>query len=368
MNQNTDTLLSPLTMKGRNLRNRLVVAPMTRISATEDGAATDIMARYYERFARGGFGLVITEGIYTDQTYSQGYPYQPGMSDEAQAKSWRSVVERLHAHGSKTIAQIMHSGALSQGNRFREGTAAPSAVQPIGEQLGIYYGQGPYPLPRALTDEQIVDVIAGFAQAAKRAVATAGFDGIELHAANGYLLDQFLSAPSNLRDDRWGGDVRQRMTLIREAIHAVRDAIGKDSLLGVRVSQGKVNDHSARWPGGLADAEGVFGTLADSGVDFIHTTDYKAWQPAFSEATESLASAARRFAPGVAIIANGDLHQFDRARQLLADSADLVAIGKAALANPDLPQRLANGQPLNEFSSEMLTPIANIKEAEVLGN
>ena len=119
MDTDTRALFAPLVINGHTAKNRLSVAPMTRISATEDGRATETMTRYYERFARGGFGTVITEGIYSDRAFSQGYLHQPGMTDEAQANAWKRVVHGIKAHGALAIAQMLHAGALSQGNRFR---------------------------------------------------------------------------------------------------------------------------------------------------------------------------------------------------------------------------------------------------------
>ena len=139
---------------------------MTRITATEDGRATETMTRYYKRFARGGFGTVSTEGIYTDQVFSQGYAHQPGMTDEAQASAWKPVVSGIKAHGALAIAQMMHAGALSQGNRFSGTTVGPSAVQPKGEQMTFYRGKGRYALPAGITEAQIADAIEGFAASA----------------------------------------------------------------------------------------------------------------------------------------------------------------------------------------------------------
>jgi 2,4-dienoyl-CoA reductase-like NADH-dependent reductase (Old Yellow Enzyme family) len=364
MNHSTPSILTPHDIKHLTVRNRLAVAPMTRVSATQTGVATDAMARYYERFAKGGFGLVITEGIYTDQRYSQGYAFQPGLTDTEQAQAWRSVTDRVHAHNAVIFAQLMHAGALSQGNRFTRQTAAPSATRPKGEQMAFYYGEGQYPVPVAMTDEDIADAIAGFAQAAKYSVLEAGFDGIEIHGANGYLLDQFLTDYTNHRNDRWGGSTQQRLGLILEVIKAVREAAGA-APVGVRISQGKVNDFAHKWANGEHDAEVIFGSLKDAGVDYIHVTEFEAWQPAFAGSTKSLAALARRHAPGVVLIANGALHHEQHANAVLADGADILAIGKAALANPDYPNRLVEGRPLAAFDTSLLGPIANIKESEL---
>ncbi|MFJ4158165.1 NADH:flavin oxidoreductase [Pseudomonas sp. NPDC089752] len=365
MTNSTRTILTPHTINRLPLRNRLAVAPMTRVSASETGHASAAMAQYYARFAQGGFALVISEGIYTDQRHAQGYPFQPGLTDTEQAAAWRAVTERVHAHQGAMFAQLMHAGALSQGNRFCGQSAAPSAIRPKGEQMRFYYGEGHYHVPKAMSDEEIADAIKGFAQAAKRAIGQAGFDGLEIHAANGYLLDQFLTDYTNQRTDRWGGSTQNRIALTLEVIKAVRAAVGNAVPVGVRISQGKVNDFGHKWANGEADAEVIFGALGESAVDFIHTTEFEAWQPAFGNGQASLVALARRFAPQVTIIANGGLQDMERAENAFADGADVIALGKAALANPDYPQRLAGGLATVEFDGSVLAPIADIKASEL---
>ncbi|WP_267904524.1 NADH:flavin oxidoreductase [Pseudomonas viridiflava] len=364
MDTTRPAILTPFDMGHLQLRNRLALAPMTRVSATETGNATHDMAKYYERFAKGGFALVITEGIYTDRRFSQGYRFQPGLTDQPQALAWRPVVDAVHRHESAVIAQIMHAGALSQANRFTDGTAGPSGVRPKGEQMAFYRGDGKYRVPRAMSDEDIADAIEGFAQAAKLAVETAGFDGVEIHAANGYLLDQFLTDYSNQRSDGWGGDIRQRLRLTLEVVAEVKKVVGR-SPVGVRISQGKVNDFQHKWVEGEKGAETVFGSLSDSGVDFLHVTEYEAWQPAFPDNDVSLLALARRYAPDVVLIANGGLHDPEKAEQVLQSGADMVAVGKAALANPDLAQRMSERRALDDFDPSLLGPIADIKQSEL---
>lgn len=347
------------------LPNRFAVAPMTRVSATRDGDATETMARYYERFASGGFGLLITEGLYTDQAFSQGYVHQPGLSDDAQARAWQPVVEATHRHGSRIFAQVMHAGAISQGNRFRDGTVGPSAVQPKGSQMEFYYGKGPYALPSAITEEQIVEAIDGFAASAARAVNIAGFDGIEIHGANGYLIDQFLTADANRRGDRWGGDTRHRTAFLTAVFEAVRARVGHGVPVGVRISQGKVNDFPYKWAGRERDAEAIFGSLVDAGADYIHVTEHEAWQPAFPDGRNSLVTLARRHAPRVPLIANGGLEDMARARDVVEAGADIVALGKGALANPDFPDRIRSGRQPADFDRALLGPIADIKPSEL---
>jgi len=359
-------LFTPILIKGHTVKNRLSVAPMTRITATQDGRATETMARYYERFAKGGFGAVTTEGIYTDQAFSQGYIHQPGMTDHARATAWKPVAGVIKAHGALAIAQIMHAGAISQGNRFRDTTVGPFAIQPKGEQMAFYHGHGRYAVPAAMTESQIADAITGFAESAARAIEIAGFDAIEIHGANGYLLDQFLTGPTNRRTDRWGGATESRARLMLETFKAVRAKVGAAVPVGVRISQGKVNDHQHKWADAERDAEIIFGSLAQAGADFVHVTEYEAWQPAFAPGGPSLISLAKRYAPRAVILANGNLHHIEQAVAALDDGADIVTIGRGALANPDLPKRVAVGATLNDFDPAILGPIASIKEAELM--
>ena len=368
MNQRTTGLipkiLSPYDKNGLQLRNRLAVAPMTRVTATERGVPTRAMHDYYVRFAKGGFGLAATEGLYTDKAFSQGYPFQPGLVDDEQTLAWAGITKAMHEYGAKMHAQLMHAGALSQRNRFREHNVAPSAIRPKGKQMTHFYGEGEYPVPVAITEAEIAEVIQGFADTAARAVR-AGFDGIEIHGANGYLLDQFLSAETNRRTDRWGGDARGRVSLLVEIVKAVKAVVGAAVPVGIRISQGKVNDFKSKWPGREADAETIFSSLADAGVDFIHVTEFEAWKPAFEGGQDSLVALARRFAPAVSIIANGSLHDIERSAQALAQGADIVAVGRGALANPDLPKVIQAQGELRAFDSSILDPIANVKGVEL---
>ena len=366
MEINTKALFAATDIIHHNLKNRLAVAPMTRITATGEGLATEMMTRYYERFARGGFGTVITEGIYTDQAFSQGYVNQPGMSDDAQANAWKPVVKGIKAHGALAIAQLMHAGAISQGNRFRTSTVGPSAIQPKGMQMTLYYGKDRYAVPAAITEEQIADTITGFADASARAIGTAGFDAVEIHGANGYLLDQFLTDYTNKRTDSWGGTTENRVRLIAETLKAVRAKVGSNIPIGVRISQGKVNDYHHKWAGAERDADIIFGNLADAGADFIHVTEHEAWKPAFAAGGPSLMQLAKRYAPKATIFANGGLHNIEQAVAAVdSNSTDIITIARGALANPDLPKRLSSGVALKEFDPAILGPIAHIKESEL---
>lgn len=359
-------LFAPVRINELHLANRLAVAPMTRISATPDGFVTNAMVRYYERFAKGGFALLITEGIYTDQAFSQCYENQPGLSDLAQAKAWREVTDSVHAAGGKIIAQLMHAGALSQFNRFRDHTVGPSAIRPKGKQMTIYRGTGEYRLPREITEEEITEVLAGFSRAAKLAIEVAGFDGIEIHAANGYLLDQFLTDFTNRRDDSWGGSAAHRVRLTVEVARHLRRAIGASVPLGVRISQAKVNDPTHKWSGTHEDAATIFSAIAAAETDYIHVTEPEAWRPAFADSGPSLVSLARTNAPTATIIANGNLHDPARAEAILEHGADLIALGRGALSNPTWPHRVRARQELANFDSAFLHPFGDIKPCEQL--
>jgi 2,4-dienoyl-CoA reductase-like NADH-dependent reductase (Old Yellow Enzyme family) len=358
-------LFSPLSISQIDTKNRVGLAPMTRTSATESGLATEQMVKYYSKFARGGFGLLITEGVYPDEMYSQGYKDQPGIANEQQVEAWRKVIEGVHNEGAKIICQIMHAGALSQGNQFKTETIGPSAVKPKGEQLSFYGGNGEFPVPNEMTKEDIQEVIKSFVEAAKR-TRQAGFDGIEIHGANGYILDQFLTDYTNQRSDEYGGSTENRVRILVELVEAVRQEVGTDYPVGIRISQGKVNDYEHKWAQGEKDAEIIFGSLSKIGVDFIHVTEHDAFNSAFEENGPTLASLAKKFGGEVPVFANGKLHEPGKAEEIIKKGqADLVTIGTGALANPDWAKKVQNNEQLNEFNPEkFLHPNAKIKEFE----
>ncbi|WP_010530548.1 NADH:flavin oxidoreductase [Lentibacillus jeotgali] len=362
---NTKSLFETVTLGKTTLDHRVGVSPMTRISATSEGLVTDQMGSYYTSFARGGFGLIITEGNYIDDKYSQTYFDQSGIVYDNQVQAWKKTVDAVHQEGAKIFMQLQHSGAISQGNRFVQETIAPSAVQPKGEQLAMYLGEGPFQTPREATRGEIQEVINGFVHAAKNA-KSAGFDGIEIHGANGYLLDGFLTDYTNQRTDEYGGSTGNRVRLLVEVAKAIREAVGKDFTIGIRISQAKVNDYAHKWAGGEQDAEIIFGQLGQAGLDYVHVTEHKAWEPAFDTSEASLASLAKKYG-NIPVIANGHLENPDKAREMIKnDEADVVTLGKGALANHDWVNKVKNGEPLAAFKpEEVLRPNAKIKEFEV---
>ncbi len=364
-NKHFQTLFSKVAIGNIIIDSRAGLAPMTRTSATETGLATEDMAQYYANFAKGGFSLIITEGTYTDDTYSQGYFNQPGIATKEQIEAWKPVVQAVQEQGSKIFLQLMHAGALSQGNRFKKGTIAPSAVKPKGEQLSFYGGSGEFSMPKEMTKEDISQLIQSFKNSAKNA-KEAGFDGIEIHGANGYILDQFLTDYTNKRNDEYGGSTKNRLRLLIEVVEAVRDAVGKDFPVGIRIAQAKVNDPDHKWKNGTEDAELIFSQLGKAGVDYIHTSEPKATEPAFVGSEPTLVELAKKYGNTVAV-ANGSLENPELVETLLAEEkADLVTIGKGALANQDWPNRILNGDELHEFDfQKTLLPQATLKEFEI---
>jgi 2,4-dienoyl-CoA reductase-like NADH-dependent reductase (Old Yellow Enzyme family) len=286
---------------------------------------------------------------------------QPGIATSEQANAWAALVRDVHQAGARIFIQLMHAGALSQHNHYREGTVGPSAVGPPGEQMGLYGGNGPYQVPRALTKYEIAEIVQSFSSAGKRAL-DAGFDGIEIHGANGYLLDQFLTDYTNQRQDEYGGGIENRVRLAAQIVSMTKDALRSAAPLGIRLSQTKVNDYTYQWPGGEKDAKAIFHFLSEAGADFVHVTSKQAWQPAF-DGSPSLPELAKRFS-NLPVIANGSLHDPQRAAQMVSLGASMISLGRGALATPDFPERLRQQQSLEEFDPAMLRPTATLANEE----
>lgn len=349
-------LLSTYQLGNMSLKNRVVLAPMTRMSADHDGSANDRMARYYESFAAGGFGLIITDATYPDEQYSQGTLNQPGIANEDHVQAWKASTEAVHAKGSKIILQVAHAGAVAQGNRYLSGTVAPSAIQPLGADQN-------HIAPKELSVQEIKEVIDGFVQAALRA-ERAGFDGIELHGASGFLLDEFLTDYTNQRQDEYGGSTENRTRFITELIEAIKDKVGDRIIVGIRLSQSKINDYTHKWANGEKDAEIIFGAIGKAKVDYIHITEYNSLLPAFENSSSTLVELAKKYGK-TTVIANGQLDQPVDAEKALEIGADLISLGKPALANHDWPIKVAKGLPMDEFTGEVLSPLPTIKDSEL---
>ncbi|MBL8142997.1 MAG: alkene reductase [Acidobacteria bacterium] len=332
------TLASPVTLGALALPHRVLMAPMTRNRATPDGLATGLMATYYAQ--RASAGLVIAEMTYVSPD-GKSYLNTPGISNEAEAAAWQRVAAAVHAAGGRIVLQIAHGGRASHPSLLpdRRLPVAPSAIAPAGVTFTAA-GPQPFVTPRALASDELPAIVAAFARAARLARA-AGFDGVELHAANGYLLDQFLRDGANQRTDAYGGSASNRARLLTEVVDAVAGAIGADRV-GVRVSPfNPFNSMSD------SDPANTFATVASAlqpyGLAYLHVLE-----PVNTDATGGT-----RLTPRLkdlfrgAIIANGG-YTADTAELLLAGGeADAVAFGTPFLANPDLPARLANGDALN---------------------
>jgi N-ethylmaleimide reductase len=332
-------LFSPTRLGKLDLRNRLVMAPMTRARALGN-VPNALMATYYEQ--RAGAGLIVTEGT-SPSPNGLGYLNIPGIFTEDQVSGWHLVTEAVHRRHGRIFIQLMHTGRIGHSANLPPGAEVlgPSAVAAAGEMFTLT-GPLPHPVPRAMEESDIARAILEFAQAARNA-RTAGFDGVELHGANGYLLDQFLNPRSNQRQDAWGGDHEKRNRFVLEVAKAVADAIGADRV-GIRLSPyGVFND--------LGPFEGIDEAylslvqgLSDLGLVYLHVVDHSAMGAA--PVPQSIKDLLRRTFKGTLILSGG----YDRARaeaDLASGRGDLVAFGRPFLANPDLPKRLQGRTPLN---------------------
>lgn len=329
------TLLSGYRLGALTLPNRVVMAPMTRARATADGLATASMATYYAQ--RATAGLIVTEGV-QPSLIGQSNPATPGLHTQEQADSWRQVTDAVHANGGRIFAQLMHGGRVSHPDTTGHRPVGPSAVPATGEVF-TPTGPQPAPVPRALETHEIAGHAESYARAARLGV-DAGFDGVELHGANGYLISQFLSSNANLRTDGYGGTIAGRIRFAVEAAAATADAIGPDRT-GIRLSPGgtfwgvREDDVPELYTALLAE-------LAALDLAYVHVE---------ATADEPTLLALRRAWPGTYIV-NPTLpmgpKQTDRAAadHWLGLGADLVSFGRAFLSNPDLVERLRTGAPI----------------------
>lgn len=341
------------------LSNRLVVAPMTRISAEHEGEPTELMEDYYQRFAEGGFDLIISEGVYVDRKASQAYQYQPGLTDDTQQAGWKKVVDGVHQSGAAIICQLMHAGAQMQYNRFCENPKGLSTVCPKGKPVAIYGTLENWVRPEVMDDADLSQIMNGFVGAAKRAKA-AGFDGIELQAADGYLLNQFLSTHFNDRKDQWGGDLVGRLRFLIMVTRAVRDACGEDYVIGMRLSQITATDEDYQWPEGEDGLRYMLEHLRDAGLTYVHTHDVEIDRKALLDSDKSLAQVASEI-EGLEFIINGGVTE-ESIEQIAAEHANaLISVGRKALVHQDLPQRLKEGLEIHELDPTMLEPKATLQ-------
>jgi N-ethylmaleimide reductase len=333
-------LFSPVRIGALDLANRIVMAPMTRNRAGPGEVPTALMATYYAQ--RASAGLIVTEGTQITPQ-GQGYPGTPGIHSDAQVDAWRRVVEAVHARGGTIFSQLWHVGRISHPLLQPDGAlpVAPSALTPAGK-LWTLQGMQPYVAPRALATEEIAGIVTDYRTAAANARA-AGFDGVELHAANGYLIDQFLRSSTNRRTDRYGGSVANRARLLLEATEALAAEFGA-SRIGVRLSPtNPFND--------IADAHpaATFGFAAEAldrmGLAYLHVVEPGEADPvAQGERPDGRFFRARWRGP---LILNKGYDAARAQAAVAAGIADLVSFATLFLANPDLPERLRRGGPFN---------------------
>lgn len=335
------------------IKNRFVVAPMTRVSANLQGIPSEEMQDYYTAFAQGGFGGIITEGIYTDDLYSKSYPNQPGLVNTEQVNGWKKIVKKIHDNDALVIAQLMHAGSISQ---ILPITKAPSKILPLGQKLPHYGGgAGLFPVAEEMTKQDIEYVVIGFANAAKNAI-TSGFDGVELHSANGYLLDQFITPYLNLRTDEFGGDISKMVRIIRDITKRIKEFVPPNFILGLRISEGKVNNLNYRWDGGSDTAKALLSEIGGMPIDYLHVAaEHSGWESEVRYSDGSSLTGLAREILDCPVIANGKLHELKLAKKLLnSNQADLIAVGKSALANPDFVNKISNNEELIPFDGAML--------------
>ncbi len=314
------------------LQNRLVMSPMTRNRATGNIPNT-LMAEYYAQ--RGTAGLIITEGT-SPSPNGLGYPRIPGIFSPSQVEGWKPITDAVHANGAKMFLQIMHCGRICHQLNLPERARilAPSAVAAAGGMYTDSEGMKPHPVPQAMTVEDIKTAVAEFVQAARNAV-TAGFDGIELHSANGYLLEQFIRPNTNQRNDDYGGPIGNRARFVLEVAEAVIGAIGREKV-GIRLSPFGVFNDMPLYDEMEADYTYLAQQLNSSGLVYIHLVDHSSMgAPTVPDAIKAVF---RKLFKRTLILSGG--YDADRAESdLVKGKCDLIAVGRPFLANPDLPVR-----------------------------
>ena len=339
------TNLGPLA-----LQNRLVMSPMTRNRATGN-IPNDLMVEYYAQ--RASAGLIITEGT-SPSPNGLGYPRIPGIFSAEQVAGWKQITDAVHAKGAKMFMQFMHCGRIGHALNLPAGARllAPSAIAAAGDIYTDAEGMKPNGMPQAMTEADIQTAIEEYAQAAKNAVA-AGCDGIELHGANGYLLEQFIRPNSNQRTDRYGGTIENRARFVLEVADAVIKAIGKDKV-GIRLSPYGVFNDMPLYDAMEADYTYLAQQLNARGLVYIHLVDHSPMgAPPVPDAIKQMF---RSTFKGALILSGG----YDAARaesDLAAGKCDLIAVGRLFIANPDLVARWKAGAVLNEVDmSTFYTP------------
>ncbi|HHI93673.1 MAG TPA: alkene reductase [Gammaproteobacteria bacterium] len=335
-------LFTSIKLGPYELPNRIVMAPMTRCRIDADGVPADMNATYYAQ--RASAGLIISEAC-AISAQGVGYANTPGIYNEAQVEGWRKVTQRVHNKGSRIFLQLWHVGRISHPSLQPDGNlpVAPSAIRPAGKAF-TYDGPLPFVIPRALRTEEIAGIVADYRDAAKKAL-DAGFDGVEIHAANGYLIDQFLRSSTNQREDAYGGSVKNRIRFLSEVVSAISEACGT-ARVGVRLSpENHFNDIFDDAPQTLF--ENVIDHLNSLGLAYVHIVEGVIHSSGKIKKTFNYGKLRARY-QGQYMANNG--YGKKRAEAALSTgSADLISFGTPFIANPDLPNRLAQNLPLNKM-------------------
>ncbi len=333
-------LFSPYTLGSTELKNRVVMAPMTRSRALGN-IPNDLIASYYQQ--RASAGLIITEGT-APSPNGLGYARIPGIFSEAQVAGWKKITDAVHGKGGKIFVQFMHTGRMSHQHNLPAGAEviAPSAIAATGQMYTDSQGMQDLPVPRAMTAEDIVNTKKEFMKSAINAI-TAGFDGVELHGANGYLLEQFLSPASNQRTDEYGGTIENRCRFVLEVVEAVGRAIGMDKV-AIRLSPYGVNGSMVPYPE-INDTYSYLATHLDRlGILYIHLVDHSAMGA--PEVPLAIKQTIREKLSNTLILAGGYSKETAE-RDLQSGLADLIAFGKPFINNPDLVERMQNDWTMN---------------------
>lgn len=352
-----NSLFKTATLGNHTLKNRIVLPPLTRQRSTQPGnIANELMAEYYQQ--RAGAGLIVTEGTQIEPR-GQGYAWTPGIHTAEQIAGWRKVTEAVHAREGVIFAQLWHVGRVSHTSLQPENAAPVSASAIATERVSVFIETEPGAgalvkpsAPRALTTREVEELVQLYIQAARNAME-AGFDGIELHCANGYLVNQFISAHSNNREDQYGGSLHNRLRFLREVVAGVAECIGKEKV-GVRFAPLFSSTDEERTYLGMVEDDPhttyieAIKVLEVVGIAYLSIAEAD-WDNA-PRMPESFRRAVRSSFSGAIIYAGRYTAQ--SATQLLDSGlADLVAFGRTFMANPDLPARIANDWPLNRLNS-----------------
>lgn len=339
-------LLSPIKINNWTLRNRIVMAPMTRGFADDiTGTVGEDITAYYRRRANDGIGLIITEGINPSRR-GKGTFGIPGLYLDEHVHGWRNVTEAVHEEGGTIIAQLWHVGRLTH-HELTGGLPplAPSKVKATGH---VHRLRKPYEIPEEMTINDIREVINQYALSARNAI-TAGFDGVEIHAAHGYLIDQFISEKTNTRIDQYGGGITNRLMFLKEVLQAVVNEVGVEKTI-VRFSEIKDDDPHYRWknPDGMIQA--LMEVFNEVGIQILHPSTNHFTERIQEDMT--LHQLVRKYWRGI-IIGVGDLDIETAAQAIEEGTVDLAAFGRPLLANPDFIHRIKNGKELIPYNSKV---------------